>query len=195
MTRAVRHVAVLSLALLGCSGDQPTKEANRPADSTEIFDEEARISRIPDRYKPLFEPGLGDDERTALMQNLPYDSISLSRSPCYGTCPVYSVTFHRTGKAELDATEFLPKVGKFAAEINLNTYGRLCYFIEDSRFRELKPDYHAPWTDDTTCVVTVTEGDRQTRVSDYGEVGPIELWAIQSLIDAVRNELDWKPVP
>lgn len=150
---------------------------------------------MPDRYKPLYRPGLSREELEGFRAQLPYDRISLHRTPCYGTCPVYAITLHRNGKAELEATRHLPALGKFTGEIDPFTYGRLCYLIDNSHFKEMKSSYRASWTDDSTCVVTVAEGARRTEVSDYGRVGPIELWAIQELIDAIRQQIDWKPIP
>ena len=202
MSCTVRYGAITLLFLTGCTGHHQANESKPPLRELDaahepdlLSSESARMAAVPDRYKPLFEPGLGDDEGAALRANLPYSSISLTRSPCFGTCPVYAVTFHRSGKAELDAVEFLPRKGKFTGEVDLTTYGRLCYVIEQSRFKELRSHYSSSWTDQSTCVVTVAEGDRRIEVSDYGAVGPIELWAIQELIDSVRSGIDWKPIP
>lgn len=150
---------------------------------------------LHDRYREIFNPGHTDEEAAALRAKLPFDSISLQRTPCFGTCPVYSVTFHRNGEAEFEAKEHLPKLGKFSGKLDVATYGRLCYLIEQSRFQDLKDRYQASWTDDTTCIVTVSGGEKRKEVSDYGSVGPIELWAIQQIIDSVRESISWTPVP
>ena len=155
----------------------------------------AETTSLRDRYREIFNPGHTDEEEAALRAKLPFDSISLQRTPCFGTCPVYSVTLHRNGEAEFEAKEHLPKLGRFSGKLDVSTYGRLCYLIEQSRFQDMKDRYQASWTDDTTCIVTVTGGGKRKEVSDYGSVGPIELWAIQQIIDSVRESLSWKPVP
>jgi hypothetical protein len=179
-------LALAALAVAGCTKQRVVQE---PPDFV-ASDEPASV---PDRYKQLYRPGLSMEDVEAFRTKLPYDSISLHRTPCYGTCPVYTVTLYRTGKAEFEAISHLPTLGKFTGEIDPFTYGRLCYLIDNSHFKEMKSSYRASWTDDSTCVVTVTEGTSRSEVSDYGRVGPIELWAIQELIDAIREKIQWKP--
>jgi hypothetical protein len=104
------------------------------------------------------------------------------------------MVLHRDGKAELNAQDHLPKLGRFAGEVDIVDYGRLCYLIENSHFNELRPSYKGAWSDDATCIVTVTTGTTSKEVSDYGNAGPIELWAIQELLDGIRHKIEWKPV-
>ena len=39
-----------------------------------------------------------------------------------------------------------------------------------------------------------TSASGATVDSDYGSVGPIDLWAIQELIDGIREQTEWKAV-
>lgn len=148
---------------------------------------------VPDRYQELYRGGGSSEKIERFRANLPYDSISLRRTPCYGTCPVYTVTFYRTGKADFEATRHLRTLGKFSGEVDPFTYGRLCYLIDNSHFKEMNSSYRGNWTDAATCIVAVTEGKTRTEVSDYGTVGPIELWGIQQVIDAIRERIKWEP--
>jgi hypothetical protein len=195
MIRCLGSVAIASLVFFGCSGQQPIAKPSVPVDEGMDDIESAYLATVPERYRLLYEPGLDEDDRTKLRQLLPFESISLSRDGCFGDCPVYSVTFHRTGNAEFEATAYLPELGKFTGKIDLKTYGRLCYLIDHSRFQDMKPRFSSNWTDDSTCVVAITQGEKRTEVSDYGSVGPIELWAIQELIDATRGDIAWTPAP
>lgn len=154
------------------------------------------VAGVPAIYWPLFRGGLTEDEAAEFRATLPYESITLERTPCYGACPVYTVTFHRTGKAELHAVRNLPKSGDFVSELDALSYGRLCYVLDHFRFRDLEASYQPAirWTDDTTCIVTArSAGQNAKKVSDYGTVGPIELWTIQQLIDGFRERCEWKP--
>src|SRR5687767_6841874 len=48
------------------------------------------------------------DSDPSLDALLPYDEISLERTGCFGECPIFRVTFHRDGRAELDAKAQMP---------------------------------------------------------------------------------------
>jgi len=84
--------------------------------------------------------------------------------------------------------------GEFVGEVNLFSYGRLCYLLDRVRFTNFNSDYSAMWTDDSTCIVTAIGTNGTKAVSDYGAVGPVELWAIQQTIDNIRQEIEWKKV-
>ena len=176
------------IAFAGCS-----KEEKQPAFAENPMNGrgEPVVADVPETYRPFFDHGHG--ELDATRDRLPFDTISLARTPCYGRCPVYEVVFHRDGKAEFTAKQHLPKLGTFVGEVCLGDYGRLCYLIENSHFNDFKPSYRGGWTDDATCIVTVTHGNSTRAVSDYGRVGPIELWAIQQLIDAIKDRTEWTP--
>lgn len=93
------------------------------------------------------------------------------------------------------AVRDLPALGHFVGEVDIFTYGRLCYLIDHSQFKSFKDWYEAGWTDDSTCIVTAVSGATQKRVSEYGAVGPIELWGIQQTIDSLRLGIEWKAAP
>lgn len=153
------------------------------------------VEGVPSIYWALFHGGITEDEIADFRAKLPYESITLERTPCFGTCPVYTVTLHRSGKAELHAVRNLPKTGNFVGELDALSFGRLCYVLDHYRFKDFKDRYlpAMAWTDDTTCIVTARKGTKDVKkVSDYGTVGPIELWTIQQLIDGFRERIEWK---
>ena len=107
----------------------------------------------------------------------------------------YSVTLHRDGTAELVSWEGLNTAARYSGAVTLTDYGKLCYFIQRQRFDQLAPWFAEGSSDQPTVVVKVNANGRQTTVSDYAGVGPIELWAIQELIDAVKHHIAWKRAP
>lgn len=161
----------------------------------------AAASEVPEIYQPLFNGGRrpngshfeSREEMEEWFSHLPYESITLERSPCYGTCPVYRVSLHRDGRAEFEAIKYMPTSGKFTSKVEVYEYGRLCYLLDQLHFMSLDPAYEADWTDDATYTITTTGKDRKKVVKEYGSVGPIELWAMQQAIDSIRQKLEWKP--
>ena len=149
-------------------------------------------SEVPYAYKPFYDLESNYDVNT-IRSRLPFEVITISRSPCFGRCPVYEMVLNRDGKAELHARSNMPELGDFTGEVPLYTYGRLCYFIESSGFSEMDRSYTRNATDMATCVVSTRNGAKLKEVSDYGGVGPIQLWAIQELLDNVKDEIKWTP--
>src|SRR5262245_54478159 len=106
-TRALALLlALLTFGAFGC------KELREPAASHEGNGKKKVVSNfevaatVPTPFKPLYRgPGIQRSNISAVWADLPYDSISLERTECYGPCPVYRVTLHRNGRAELHAEE------------------------------------------------------------------------------------------
>jgi hypothetical protein len=158
----------------------------------EMADRATEEPAVPPRYQPFFDGSIDEGAEKAVLQALPYRSITLQRTGCFGPCPVYTVTLRSDLSATLVAEEFLDPQGTFVGEVDLFDYGRLCYLIERIGFSSFKPRYSASWTDAATETVTVTLTDgRQLAVSDYGGVGPVELWALMEVIDNLRTHIEW----
>jgi len=173
-----------------------SKREHQYQDTTKpvVFFAPAAVTNVPDIYKPLYLGEISADKIEAFRAALPYESISLERTSGAGSNPVYRVTLYRSGQAEFEATAFLPKTGRFTGQVDLPTYARLCYVLDNSRFNDFQDKYRANPLDNTACIVTVSAGKSQKTVTDYGTIGPIQLWAVEQVIDGIRQGIDWKPV-
>jgi hypothetical protein len=153
------------------------------------------LDAVPAEFKPVFEGGwVGLDEQQ-VWAGFPYDRIELERTACFGVCPVYRVTLLRGGRAELDAKSGYPHIGRFVGAIHLDSYGRLCYLMQQLGFEKLSPLYTVMSEDLPTVNVTAVVGTRTVRISEYGRTGPIELWGIQQAIDSVASQTEWRRRP
>lgn len=146
---------------------------------------------VPERYRWIHASDWDAIERGAEL--LPFDSIELDRQGCYGICPVYTVTFERSGLARLSAKRGLPQVGIFYGRIDVLTYGRLSYAIEQLDFASMNGRWPMS-IDADTAVVTVTSNAGPKRLEDSGQSGPIGLWSIEQIIDAIRSDIVWIPL-
>jgi hypothetical protein len=128
------------------------------------------------------------------LQALPFERIELERTGCFGFCPIYTVTLFRDGKAGYHGEAFVKNTGDFTGSIHISAFGRLCYLLERLGFWELEPEYNAPWTCSPTAYLRVWRAGEADPivVKDYGEYGPIDLWALQQAVDAVADRIEWK---
>jgi hypothetical protein len=174
-------------------------------------------SGVPAEFQFLYEGAIRGPLR-AVWAALPYEGITLERSNCMVQCPAYKVTLHRAspagqgretsddrlGLAELHAEVpersrynyirlFPEKSGDFVGRVDIWTYGRLCYLLRTSQFDTISDRYAANWTDARTITVTATAGGKTKVVSEYGGVGPSELWGIQQAIDSIAQIINWTP--
>jgi hypothetical protein len=68
----------------------------------------------------------------------------------------------------------------------------LSYLLR-SKLSGLSDHYESGWSDQQTITVTVTTSGNSKTVSEYGGMGPIELWGIQEAIAAIAQGVDWRP--
>jgi hypothetical protein len=148
----------------------------------------------PEEYAFLSEFGLSEESLNAAMDRLPYDSLTLWRDACFGTCPVYRITFRRTGQAHYIGEEHVSMLGSYSGDLSPFDYARLAYLLDDLDIMAIDTSYAAPVTDQPTATLTIYRRPTVVRViRDYGEVGPIRLWAVRQLIDEIGSHIQWRP--
>jgi hypothetical protein len=123
---------------------------------------------------------------------LPFDTIEFERTPCFGDCPIYHLTMHADGRAELD--DHTPgHQGRFLGDIDLATFARLVQLGRRAQRVTDRDEYMGGWTDDYWSIVTLRGRAGVWRVGDNGEVAPVELWALHSLLHVQYERIAWTP--
>lgn len=151
----------------------------------------------PAPYSYIREGSIPGSTVEAVLAALPFEKIELERTACMGPCPVYTVTFHRDGRADYHGGFHAERRGRFSGKVDPFSYGRLCYLLEATGFFGLAADFTAPWTCSSTTYVRVwrQSSSEPAVIRDYGEFGPITLWALQQSIDSVATRIAWNEVP
>ncbi|MBN8741829.1 MAG: hypothetical protein BGP24_07015 [Lysobacterales bacterium 69-70] len=133
------------------------------------------------------------NDRKPLDQDVvPFDVIVFERSICFGDCPDYRMTLHRDGSAALvDHTQ--GHGGRFRGEISPATFARLAQLGQRARRSATKNNYMAGWTDDYWVTITLRGHADSWQVTDYGEVAPVEVWALERLLHSAYERIEWTP--
>jgi hypothetical protein len=117
--------------------------------------------------------------------------IGIERTPCYGTCPIYTFIIKSDGTFRYKGEKFVERAGEFTGTIPVWHFHQLAQFIRDSGYAELENGYARAVTDNpTTYTMVVMSGERKT-VSNYANAGPTKLWAIEQLIDDLMSKARW----
>ena len=118
--------------------------------------------------------------------------ISIEHTPCHGTCPVYKLTLRSDGTVTFIGVAHVGKVGTYIARFG--RFNRLAQAIAERRFQHFSARYTSPVTDMPHTVTTVVSEGKRKSVDDYAHTGPQALWEIETLIDGVVAEAEWKKV-
>lgn len=92
-------------------------------------------------------------------------TVGLSRGPCFGSCPVYTVTIHGDGNVEFDGKQSVKIHGKQTAQITDAQFAQVIGVLNRVRFSDLD-DRAFSWCFDTPAVsIAVTTSGHEKRVS------------------------------
>lgn len=118
------------------------------------------------------------------------NKISLERTACFGTCPVYTLTVYSDGRVEYEGKDHVKEKGSRSSKIDEKLFLRLMKKVDEIGFFKLNDRYEGRVTDLPTRITTVTKDDVTKTVRNYYG-GPKGLHDLEQLIDEVTNSARW----
>jgi Domain of unknown function (DUF6438) len=134
------------------------------------------------------QPNLDSEAVRAL---IPYEWITFERTMCLGPCPVYRVVFLRDGTAKLTTDHLSDDVRRYVGKISLKEFARLAQMVDAARKVSAWSSYRGQWTDDYEATITAGSYRESWTVTDYGEVAPMEVWALEQVLHLLRQDTEW----
>jgi TonB family protein len=120
------------------------------------------------------------------------DSVELSRSGCFGTCPIYEVKVSADGDVEWTGHTFVDVIGYKRSNIGAEAARALLQQFLSPKFWELCGGYSASVTDNPTMRIKVNFGGRSKAVWNYAESAPHFEKAFEDSVDAAANTHIWR---
>jgi len=120
--------------------------------------------------------------------------ISLERTPCFGRCPIYTVSLDGDGSVTYNGQRFVGVTGERHAKISRADVDALLRAFDAAHFESLDDAYRAHVTDLPSTIVTLTRNGHTKRVVDYAgtSVGmPQAVRDIEQQIDRAANTAQW----
>jgi len=107
--------------------------------------------------------------------------ITLERKGCFGTCPIYKVTLRSDNTFTYIGERNVTHIGESKGWVY---FDRIAKWIESQGFFNMKDKYAEGWADAEIVVTTaVRDGQRKTVTTYNSGEPPVELWAINAVID------------
>lgn len=139
-------------------------------------------------------------EKSADVGTIPAPAITLERTPCFGSCPVYRVSVSPAGSISYEGKAHVRQLGAATGQIPakrvtalLSEIERAGYFSFANRYTSAEPACGRYATDSPTAITLVRLGDRTKRIEhDYGcGAAPGALVVLESRIDQVLGSARW----
>lgn len=135
----------------------------------------------------------------ARVQDTEAPLITLKRTACFGTCPIYRLEVYADGKVVYEGKEYVKVIGKEEARISSEQVDHLVqrflaidYFhLEDAYRKRQNPDGTITMVSDLPSTFTsLTMNGRTKRVVNYA-FAPEELTELEHEIERVVNSHQW----
>lgn len=137
------------------------------------------------------------------IQQIPSDlEITIERTMCFGTCPVYTIAIDHTGKVRYEGKDFVKTMSPAESSISneqllslINAFVHSKYWDYQNSYRPNGPQCENSYTDNPSATTSITMNGKTKSVSHYygcqGFTGEAELIALENLIDQTANSQQW----
>ena len=106
--------------------------------------------------------------------------ISLQRTACYGTCPIYKIEIYSDGSGTYTGTRFVENIGLMEFNLSETELNLILSQAEAIGFVNMKDEYSEPISDLPTTFIQI----KGKRIRDY--IGaPKTLKNLENLIDQI----------
>ncbi len=124
----------------------------------------------------------------------PIKSIFYETTPCFGTCPIFSLNVFNDGTAYYIRHENLDETsGNFRGRINNIQLNEITALLNYINIPKLENDYSVNATDMQSCKLQVYFADGSVKeINDYGLQGTLGLVRLYDLLFALRLNQQWK---
>lgn len=128
-------------------------------------------------------------------KNLP-DSLfaQLQRTPCFGRCPIYTVSFYENGFVLYKGEKWVEREGMYSSLATEKQLNKIRDKAEAINFFELKDQYDNEHVTDLPSTITTLKGEQGFKVVANRYEGPEKLEELEKLIDELVDSLEWKEV-
>lgn len=108
--------------------------------------------------------------------------VTMSKTPCYGQCPVYNFNIYSNGKVEYFGKRFVKYEGNYTSLLLKEDLDSIKEQILSSNFFELNSSYDSKATDIPSCITSVTLDGQSKKIIDRTGA-PKELKELEKLIE------------
>lgn len=116
--------------------------------------------------------------------------ITLQRTACFGTCPIYKLTVYGTGEVQYEGEDYVKVKGKQSASISAEKVKELVNEFYKINYFSLKDKYEGNITDLPTTFTSITIDGKSKQVENYYGA-PDSLNKLEDLIDEITNSAQW----
>jgi Domain of unknown function (DUF6438) len=120
-------------------------------------------------------------------------AVYLEKGPCFGTCPMYSVSIYNTGYIVYEGKLNVERIGKYSAFVDSEFINKIMAKADELNYWDLNEEYIDPYlTDFPTIKSELNSGTKQHKVTRYTTSPPENLIKLEDYIDSLlKSGIKW----
>ena len=119
--------------------------------------------------------------------------INMEKTPCFGTCPTFTIEINGIGEATYNGVRFVDKEGNHSKVFTPEECNKVFEAFADADFWSFEDEYTGNVTDLPTTFLHFKHEGNDKRIRMYYNV-PEELRALETLVDTLANTAGWTEV-
>ncbi len=121
--------------------------------------------------------------------------ISIEKTPCYGTCPIYTMSIDGDGRALLRSGDFMDEAGFFYATLQADSVSSIFRHAKACDWDSYDTTYMNQYLDFPSTIVRFSIHAKDTVTVQYNTINaPAELRLLGNRLELLQAQMDWKPV-
>lgn len=127
--------------------------------------------------------------KAAKASEIPSDfALSMERTPCFGTCPVYKIEINNTGTLTWTGIRFTEREHIWSRQLSSDEMKLLWQEVQRSGYFEMAAEYDDPSLSDAPSVLMELQGNGKNHKVKDRVRGPEALRQLESMIDTLANQ-------
>lgn len=118
-------------------------------------------------------------------------SISMEKTGCYGSCPIYTITIHADGRAEYNGRRFVKKEGAYRKTFSPKQTNALFQAFDSAGLHSYQDEYTAPVTDLPYTYLSWVHEGRTKKITLYYDF-PEKLDGLAKLVASFAESEGWE---
>jgi len=116
-------------------------------------------------------------------------SIVYSKGPCFGKCPIFTMTIYNTGLVKFNGRRYTKMDGKHERQLDKATYVKLVKAFQEKRFWRFDDSYGMDLVDAATVTISFSDKDKTKTVKGKSNF-PDQLKELALILDELLDDKD-----
>lgn len=117
--------------------------------------------------------------------------VEMTKSPCYGRCPAFTLVIYEKGMVSYDGKQNTPRLGLYVKKLDNSTYEKLISTFKKANVWQYDNIYRGMYADAPTVSISYHEdGDVKTIVGKDGR--PYPILELEVMLDNIANSDGWE---